>query len=76
MLQNHYKLLLLLWSLKYIHGERGSVLIKALCYKTEGRGFETQRGECSFLIYVIISAALGLGVYSASNRNEYQKQKK
>jgi hypothetical protein len=28
-----------------------------------------------FLIYVILSAALGPGVDSASNRNEYQKQK-
>jgi hypothetical protein len=28
-----------------------------------------------FSIYVILSAALGPGVYSASNRNEYQKQK-
>jgi hypothetical protein len=28
-----------------------------------------------FLIYLTIPAALGPGVYSASNRNEYQKQK-
>jgi hypothetical protein len=28
-----------------------------------------------FLIYVIIPAALGAVVHSASNRNEYQKQK-
>jgi hypothetical protein len=28
-----------------------------------------------FSIYPIIPAALGPGVYSASNRNEYQKQK-
>jgi hypothetical protein len=28
-----------------------------------------------FSIYLILSAALGPGVYSASNRNEYQKQK-
>jgi hypothetical protein len=27
-------------------------------------------------IYLILPAALGPGVYSASNRNEYQKQKK
>jgi hypothetical protein len=25
-------------------------------------------------IYIIVTAALGPGVYSASNRNEYQKQ--
>jgi hypothetical protein len=28
-----------------------------------------------FSIYLILLAALGLGVYSACNRNEYQKQK-
>jgi hypothetical protein len=28
-----------------------------------------------FPIYVILTAALGSEVYSASNRNEYQKQK-
>jgi hypothetical protein len=28
-----------------------------------------------FSHYLILPAALGLGVYSASNRNEYQKQK-
>jgi hypothetical protein len=26
-------------------GVRGSVVVKALCYKPEGRGFETRRGE-------------------------------
>jgi hypothetical protein len=29
-----------------------------------------------FSIYLILLAALGSGVYSMSNRNEYQKQKK
>jgi hypothetical protein len=28
-----------------IVGARGSVLVEALCYKPEGRGFETRRGE-------------------------------
>jgi hypothetical protein len=37
--------------------------------------------ECSipdeeiFSIYLILPAALGPGIYSASNRNEYQQQK-
>jgi hypothetical protein len=31
--------------------------------------------EVIFEIYLIHPAALGLGVYSASNRNEYQKHK-
>jgi hypothetical protein len=29
-----------------------------------------------FSIYLILPAALGPGVYSTSNRNEYQRQKK
>jgi hypothetical protein len=28
-----------------------------------------------FLIYLVLQATLGPGVYSASNKNEYQKQK-
>jgi hypothetical protein len=28
-----------------IIGKRGSVLVKALCYKPEGRGFDTQGAE-------------------------------
>jgi hypothetical protein len=58
----------------YSLGARGSVVVKALCYKPDGRGFDNRWGE--FLkIYIILPAALGPGVYSASNRNEYQKQK-
>jgi hypothetical protein len=45
---------------------RGSVGFKA--------GFETVWGEWMFSIYLILPAALGPGIYSASNRNEYQKQ--
>jgi hypothetical protein len=56
-------------------GARGSVVVKALCYKPEGRGFETRWGEWFLSIYLILLAALGPGVYSASNRNEYQKHK-
>jgi hypothetical protein len=57
-------------------GASGSVTVEALCYKPEGRGFETRWGEWIFSIYLILPAALGPGVYSASNRNGYQKQKK
>jgi hypothetical protein len=56
-------------------GARGDVVVKELCYKPECRGFLTRLGELIFSIYLILSAALGPGVYSASNRNEYQKQK-
>jgi hypothetical protein len=47
---------------------RSGVVVKALCYKPVGRGFEIRRGECSFLIYLILPASLGPGVYSAFNR--------
>jgi hypothetical protein len=56
-------------------GVCGSVVVKALCYKPEGRWFETRGGERFLSIYLIFLAALGPGVYSASNRNEYQKHK-
>jgi hypothetical protein len=53
---------------------RGIIAVKALCYMLEGRGFETRWGEL-ISIYLILLAALGSGVYSASYRNYYQKQK-
>jgi hypothetical protein len=48
-------------------GARGSVVVKALCYK---RDREPMRRIFKFTL--ILPAALGPGVYSASNRNEYQ----
>jgi hypothetical protein len=42
-------------------------VVKALCYKPEGRGFEL------FSIYLILQDELDPGVHS--NRNEYQEQK-
>jgi hypothetical protein len=50
-------------------------MVKALFYKPEGRGLENRRGECFFLIYLNLPAALGPGIHSTSNRNEYHKQK-
>jgi hypothetical protein len=54
---------------------RGNVVVKTLCYKPESGGFEIRCGELIFSMYAFLPAALGPGVYSASNRNEYQKQK-
>jgi hypothetical protein len=50
-----------------------SIVVKALCYKPEGLAF--QNDFFFFSIYLILPAALGPGVLSAS-RNEYQQQKK
>jgi hypothetical protein len=48
---------------------------KDLCYKPEGRGFETWWDEWILSIYLILPGAVSPGIHSASNRNEYQKQK-
>jgi hypothetical protein len=56
-------------------GESTGIMVEALCYKPINRGFETRLGEWFLSIYLILLAGLGPGVYSASNRNEYQKQK-
>jgi hypothetical protein len=49
------------------YGTRGSVVVKP-----EVLGYETRLGEgFFFLICLILPAALGPGVYPASNRNEY-----
>jgi hypothetical protein len=50
-------------------------MVKALCCKLEGRGFETRWSEWHFSFYLILLAALSPRVYSASDRYEYQEQK-
>jgi hypothetical protein len=67
--------LLLLLLLLLLLGVFSSIMVKALCYKPEGRGFETRWGEWFLSIYLILPVPIGPGVYSASNRNEYQKHK-
>jgi hypothetical protein len=57
-------------------GERSSVMVKALRHKPEGRGFETRWGKRILSIYLIFTAELGPGAYSADNKNEYQNRKK
>jgi hypothetical protein len=49
-------------------------VVKALCCKLECCRFNAQCGEIPS-IYLILLSALGLGDYSASNINEYQKDK-
>jgi hypothetical protein len=62
-------------SLYHPPGTRGRVVVEGLSYKPEGRGLETRWGEWMSSIYVILQAALGPEVHSASNKNYYQKQK-
>jgi hypothetical protein len=54
---------------------RGSVVVKALCYKPKIAGSRSDKVNDFSSIYLILPASLGPGVYAASNRNEYQKQK-
>jgi hypothetical protein len=50
-------------------------VVKALSHKPEVTGSELDEAdESSFSIYLFLPAALGPGVYSASNGNEYQRQ--
>jgi hypothetical protein len=50
-------------------------IISLESYKPESLGFETRRGGRISSTYLILAAAIGPEVYTASNRNEYQKQK-
>jgi hypothetical protein len=54
----------------WVKGAHGSVVIKALCYKPEGRRFDTRWGE-----FLNLPNPSGRTRHSASNRNEYQKHK-
>jgi hypothetical protein len=58
-----------------INGAWGTVVGEALCYKPGGRTFETWWGNWILSDYLIPPVALGPGVYSISNKNEFQKQK-
>jgi hypothetical protein len=48
-------------------GDRGSTVVKVLCYKSEGRWFDSRWCHWKF------SSHYGPGVVSASNRNEHQE---
>jgi hypothetical protein len=53
-----------------LYSTSASLVVKALDYKPEGRGFQTRWGE---LFNLPIFRPLAPGVYSPSNRNEYRK---
>jgi hypothetical protein len=48
-------------------------VVKAICYKAKGRGFETLRGELN--CFNLPNPSARTGVYSISDRNEYERQK-
>ena len=53
-------------------GDRGSAVVKALCYKSEGRGVDSRWCHWNFSLTLSFRSHYGPGVDSASNRNEYQ----
>jgi len=54
-------------------GDRGSSVVKVLCYKSEGRFGSIPAGVSGFFIDIkSFRSHYGPGVDSASNRNEHQ----
>jgi hypothetical protein len=49
--------------------KHSSIVVKGLCYKPEGCGFETRWDKYIFAIYLILLPARGPGVHLASNTN-------
>ena len=60
-----------LWSPVY-DGNRGSTVVKVLCYKSEGHWFDSRWCHWNFSL-MSLRSHYGPGVESASNRNEYQE---
>jgi len=54
-------------------GDRGSTVVKAQCYKSEGRWFDSGRCHWNFSLTSSFRSHYGPGVDSASSRNEYQE---
>ena len=54
-------------------GDRGSTAVKVLCYKSEGRWFDSRWYHWNSSLTLSFRSHYGPGVDSASNRNEYQE---
>ena len=54
-------------------GDRGVTVVKALCYKPEGRWFDSRWCHWNFSLTQSFRSHYGPGIDSASNRNEYQE---
>jgi len=55
-------------------GDRGSTVVKVLCYKSEGRWLDPSWCHWNFFIDIkYFRSHYGAGVDSGSNRNEYQE---
>ena len=57
-----------------LDGDRGNTVVKALCYKSEGRWFDPSCVSSEFFFDIdCFRSHYGPEVDSASNRNEYQE---
>jgi len=54
-------------------GDRGSTVVKVLCYKSEGRWFDPSWCQWIFIDKKSLRSHYGTGVDSTSNRNDYQE---
>jgi len=54
-------------------GDRGSTVVKVLCYKSEGRWFDSRSCHSNFTLIYSFRSHYGPGVDSASNRNQCQQ---
>ena len=52
--------------------DRGGTVVKALCYKSEGRWLDPRWCHWNFSLTLSFRSHCGTRVDSASNRNEYQ----
>jgi len=57
----------------YCSEDRGGIVVKVLCYKSEGRWFDSRWCQLNLSLTQSFRSHYGPGVYSASNRNEYQE---
>ena len=57
-----------------IYGDRGTIAVKVLCYKWEGRWFDCSWCQWNFLLKQNPSdRTMALGSTQPSNRNDYQE---
>ena len=63
----------IMWTKYFVMGDRGSTVAKVLCYKSEGRWFDTSWCHGNLSLTKSFRSHYGHGIDAASNRNEYQE---
>jgi ABC-type uncharacterized transport system permease subunit len=74
-IQGYFRLHLVWWILSNISGYAVVYWLRHYATSRKVAGSTPDEVIQFFSMYLIVSAAIGPVVYSASNRNEYQKQK-